>query len=373
MFKFNVHRLSFILNNACNMSCKHCFQHDKFRHNTQLSGENINDFVDFFLSINNKDKIELTLIGGEPTLYNNYEELSRGLKKIIDAGVSFSIVRLFTNGFLINYKLNKVLTFLKTHSDTIDIWITKDIDPGDPDRLINGESINNFVDRSAERYSSLGYNVNFQSVFTKRNVHRFKHILDNIKSDKNAWLEFGYPCDQSNDLDFSDFEYMVNTFLDYISKNDVDEHFVDRCNMNIFIKSSNYSRMHYPTCDPIKGELSISPMGYIIPCVKCLDIESSFKKYHISKITPEIISNDEFLDKFIAIDDVTESGEFCRDCVLKDVCVPCRLLLTLIDVNQNKITHSDHKCERIFNFYKIKLNLINKFIENGGKNLWLEK
>lgn len=35
-----------------------------------------------------------------------------------------------------------------------------------------------------------------------------------------------------------------------------------------FLINDNYIR-----CNPIKGEFSISPKGYIIPCVKVLEME----------------------------------------------------------------------------------------------------
>lgn len=372
-FKFNVHRLSFILNNKCNMSCSHCFQHNSYRHEAELSQKDIDDFVNFYLQIETNKEIELTIIGGEPTLYTNCDALRNGLMKLIENGTRFKVVRLFSNGYKINESLNNVLLFLKDYTQSVDIWITKDIDPEIPDRVINGRSINDFVTISGDIYKKLGFNVYYQTVLTKKNIPRFRNVLDNIKSDKSISISLGYPCDDVNDLSYQDFEIMVNTFLDYISVNDVDHDFMDRCSMNISITSPTYSKIHYPSCDPIKGELSISPKGYLIPCVKCLDIEDLFSQYHISTIMVSEFVKDSFINKFIATDDITEDGKFCRECVLKDVCVSCRLLLPLINLSDSKIKHSTHKCDRITNFFDIKLRLIRSFIRNGGKNLWLEK
>lgn len=374
MFSFNVHRLSFIVNNKCNMSCKHCFQHNSYRHDHQLSISDAINFCNFFLKIKTYDTIEITLIGGEPTLYTEWLEFKKCINLLVDNGIKFSTVRLFTNGAVINTDLIELLQYMSVYSQSVDIWLTKDLDPEYSDREYNGRSINKQIDRNASVYARYGFNVNYQSIFTKSNVPRIKNILNNIYHDKTLNLEFGYPCDPTYDIDKYDMINLIDASLDFINTHDVDIDFIHRTNMWNKIVTSNYQRMHYPTCDPIKGELSISPKGYIIPCVKCLDIENMFEKYHIKKLVLNHFLNDEFINKFIAIDDISDCGSYCKSCVVKEACVPCRLTLDLVNLNdKKKIYHNSHKCDRVIIFYKLKVKMIQEYIENGGKNLWLEK
>lgn len=370
----SVFRLSLILNNKCNLKCSYCFQHDEFRHDITLSDDNIVKVCEFVRKYGNvKDKkLELTIIGGEPSLYSKFDTLYEILyNELVMHGFTFSIVRVFTNGIVVNREMIEFMLKIKHHSSILNIYITKNLISDLPDRFC--DNLNSKIDETTSMYRSYGLSVYHQYVFTKTNVDKYREILDHALIDNDVKIEFGYPC--VDDLDDRDFHHMIITFLDFIqTRDDISYDFVERVGMIIPSDSSDYVRDKDVMCDPIKGELSISPLGYIIPCVKCLDIESEFNEYHVDAIcaNPDKL-NDDNIQRWISYEDVNESGYKCNECPMKHYCNPCRLLLDIIDRKHSNIKHSNHKCQREIGFAYLKYKIFSEYIKNGGKNVWLEK
>ncbi len=95
--KSNVLTIEYMLGNLCNYRCSYCFpgshEGDHPWPDTDLVIENISHLFDTYKRIG-KDKFELYLIGGEPTLWKDLVRLCEYLKKKYDV-----VIRLSTNGY----------------------------------------------------------------------------------------------------------------------------------------------------------------------------------------------------------------------------------------------------------------------------------
>lgn len=355
-FNLNLKRISYLVTNTCNLHCTHCFQNVSFRHKHFLDPEDAFKATKFAVdnNISNSKEIEITIIGGEPILYNKFLELKNTFQYMIDSGYIFSIVRIFSNGTKINYELIELLNYIKPFSKEINFYFTKDILEKYPSRIDHlNLSQNSLIDKTVSILNKLGFNIYFQYLFSPSDVKHFPEILDEIIVNKDISLDFIYP--QINDFSKKDFDFIIQIFNSKIHKIDRDifyrsglRIYYDIITGNILYKEKQND--NYIRCNPIKGEFSISPKGYIIPCVKVLEMEEEFKDFHIDIIieNPNSFFNNKELERYINYEDKNEKLEKCQDCIFDGYCHECRLFPSLIKLQNGKhIEHSDIQCNRM--------------------------
>lgn len=365
-FELYIKRISYTLTNNCNLFCKNCFQNANNRHTKQLDIEDAILTTKFVIDNNtnpNKD-IEITLIGGEPMLYNNFKGLKECFKILFDNGYTIKILRIFTNGTMYPNDLRELLEYISNNGfkDKIHFYLTKDFLEDKPTRInIYNKSSNEIIDKIKNEILKDGYNCNIQYIFTKLDVKNYKEILYKIYNDKTIKLDYGYP--EKSDLTYKDFEYMLDCLYDFIKENKIELDFLYRCGMNILGNLLNkvplFNEFETTLCDPIKGEFTVSPKGYIIPCIKLLEKEDRYKELSINNVikNPKLLFENEEILKLINYENVNFEGKKCNECIMKQYCVPCRLLPTLIDLNQKEhINNPKEKCERIFVLYNAILD-----------------
>ena len=89
-------RYVFVLTNLCNLRCDFCFQEKQYKHGSLTSG----DWIEIIKKLPSGSHITLT--GGEPLLFNGFEQIV----KSIPPSITFNVI---TNGLLLNKNLCKLL------------------------------------------------------------------------------------------------------------------------------------------------------------------------------------------------------------------------------------------------------------------------
>lgn len=375
-FKLYIKRISYALTNNCNLFCKHCFQNANNRHIKQLDIEDAILATKFVINNNtNPDKdIEITLIGGEPMLYNNFKGLKKCFELLFNNGYTIKILRIFTNGTMYPKELKELLEYISNNGfkDKIHFYLTKDFLEDKPTRInTENKSSNKVIDKVKEEILKDGYHCNIQYIFTKLDVKNYKEILNEIYKDETIKLDYGYP--EKNNLTYDDFNYMLDCLYEFIKEKNVNLDFLYRCGMNILgdimLKNDFYNNKEDTIlCDPIKGEFTISPKGYVIPCIKLLEKEERYSNLTIKNIVnnPDLLFKNKELLKLVNYENTNFEGIKCNDCIMKSYCVPCRLFPTLINLEQEEhINHPKEKCERVF-------ALCNAILNKLKEEKWLE-
>lgn len=373
-FELNINRISYALTNNCNLFCKHCFQNKNNRHAQQLSIEDALLGTEFIIKYNkniNKN-IEVTLIGGEPVLYENFEELKKCFDLLFNNGYTLKILRIFTNGTLYPNKLREFLQYISNcgFKKSIHFYLTKDFLEKKPTRINKfGESSNNIIDKTKEEILKDGYKCSIQYIFTKIDVVNYKEILEKIYKDKSIYLDYGYPC--KDDIDCNDFNYMLDCLYEFSYNHNITKEFLDRCGMRMLrelLCGNNFCTIETSLCDPIKGEFTISPKGYVIPCIKLLEKENEYSELTIKNITnnPNLLFENKKILNLINYENINYEGKKCSECIMQSYCVPCRLFPSIIDLEQKShINHPKEKCDRVFMMYSI-------ILEKIKEEKWLE-
>lgn len=356
MFNLDLKRISYLVTNTCNLYCTHCFQNASSRHNHFLNPEDAFKATKFAIdnNISKSREIEITIIGGEPILYDKYNELRRSFQYMIDLGYTFSIIRIYSNGTRVNYDLIDLLNYLKPYSKMIHFYLTKDILENHPSRIdCYNKSQNNIIDRTADTLKSLGFEVYFQYLFSPNDVKYFPEILDKLILDKSISLYYVYP--QLNDFKQEDFDFIIQTFNSKVKTLNPDIFY--RSGLSLYydiitgwIFNKKRKDSSYIRCNPIKGEFSISPRGYIIPCVRVLSLEKEYENFHIDNIieNPNSFFNNKELERYINYEDKNEKLEKCQDCIFDGYCHECRLFPSLINLQKDKhIEHPNTQCNRM--------------------------
>lgn len=376
-FELEAIRISYILNNACNLYCKHCFENSEYRHGVQLSIEDALKATQFVIThnTNTSKEIEITFIGGEPVLYDKFIEFKKCFDLLFENGYSIKILRIYTNGTAYPEELIELLDYIseKGYRDKILFVTTKDFLSNSPMRIdIHGNSMNDVIDKNMELIRQHGYEVFVQYVFGKHDVKNYPRILEEIYKNKDIDFDYAYPCNPDSDLNEDDFNFMIDELYKFTKNHETDYDFYRRCGMELLFCVANDIEFYYEEprdnihCNPIKGEFSISPKGYVIPCVKLIEKENEFSHLKIDEITknPDLLFKNKQLLNIVSYEDKNEEGQKCRECIFYNFCHRCRLHTTLIDFNQNKhIEHHKHQCERIFTFCRCVLNKLKEYKE----------
>lgn len=380
-FSLDLIRISYILNNACNLFCKHCFQNASQRHNVSLSVEDAIKATKFAIKYNkseNKD-IEITLIGGEPSLYSNFIELKKCFELLFKNNYTIKIFRIYTNGTVYSEDLMDLLDYIsqKGYKEKIFFYITKDFLEEFPTRInANGKSMNTKIEETISKIKMKKYNIKLQYIFAKDDVKNYSKILYKAYYDNNIHIDYSYPCDPRFDLNYNDFNFMIDELYKFQNEYKVNSDFYKRVGMEMlsdFLLEVNIDKSirNEIRCDPIKGEFSISPKGYIIPCVKLLEKENEFSDLNIDKVykNPNLLFENKNILNIINYEDKNEEGKKCNECILKNYCHQCRLFPTLINLQQKEhIEHSKQQCNRIFTFCSCVLKKIKEYNNGWNKN-----
>ena len=141
MLDINFSRVVIHTNFNCNLRCKYCSAHSQFRNKDDCYKiEDIKRDILFLMSLEDSKIEEFVIIGGEPLLYPNFEELVEFLNQfnkritIMTNGVLLKhqdfLLKYFNkntlNGIVISdYKLKNVLDFYNVHKDTLNIKLNQ--------------------------------------------------------------------------------------------------------------------------------------------------------------------------------------------------------------------------------------------------------
>jgi len=182
---------SLINTKKCNFNCTYCYEKGKFN-NTDITTENIDKLILFFKEINNQGyAIDLTLIGGEPTLSKNNKYLfdSLMLNKI-----DFNQIRVITNGY--SYKLIEDMfskNFLSLNKNKILIQVSYDgIEVNDFDRIIidknnNSKGTSRYILKTIDELMKNNFDVSIKSTL---DFKYFKYIPKILKEFQQLGLKY---------------------------------------------------------------------------------------------------------------------------------------------------------------------------------------
>lgn len=172
----NLHLMYLLLTQACNLSCKYCFEkagNTDFKLDKRFMGYDVaNAAIDYFMK-NSVGEKKIFFYGGEPTLNKNV--LIKSIQKIrkIDKKVKLILI---TNGTLIGEKLAK---FLKKK----DVSVSVSIDG--PKSIHNLFRVNSLeegsYDSGVRGYNILkkeGVDVSISSTIGKHNVNKLEEVAN---------------------------------------------------------------------------------------------------------------------------------------------------------------------------------------------------
>lgn len=163
-FKEGERNVFFHILTACNLSCKHCYINKDQHGTTQLSKEELVEWMALFASKDKKSN--LIFLGGEPTLH---PDLAYGIEKAKEFGFAVTVD---SNGFLFHDLLEKtspqLLDYLSFSLDGPDAGVN------DP---IRGTGVFDVCTANIKRAVAMGFNVSLIYTVSRKNLLHLERMI----------------------------------------------------------------------------------------------------------------------------------------------------------------------------------------------------
>lgn len=203
--EYLLRHLSIAITNKCNLNCQYCYKsvrHDG--HIYEIPSETVIHFIQDFndLAINGNKLETVQLIGGEPTLHNNFIKICRA---IVQMGLG---LRISTNGtnsrILQSRELQEIYTTsnVEIRISLDDVPINECSGPRNGDTEIVGKNIHFLVNHGAD--------VSVKAVISKKNIDHIPELLQYLenKGVKNFSYSSLYDLGQASNHNFYQDEYL---------------------------------------------------------------------------------------------------------------------------------------------------------------------
>lgn len=172
---------TFELTSRCNFRCEMCYVHDECHSRDKLSTE---QWLSLAEDIKKAGTLFLLLTGGEPLLREDFPYLYTELKKM---GFMVSIN---TNGSLLHKHFD---LFKKYPPSRVNVSLYG-ADDETYEKLCKTKMFSQVIE-NVKKLKEIGISVKFNTVFTNRNSHQYKEIID-IAEELNVMLSttaYAYP------------------------------------------------------------------------------------------------------------------------------------------------------------------------------------
>lgn len=311
--------LSILLNNACNLKCKYCYE--KNNGDEFLTKENLDSIINRFQKsyfFNN----DIEFFGGEPTMSLNVIEY------IVNKFNCFNY-RIITNGFFLNY--NEV--FYQILSKFSGVIISIELTQKSFKFYRNRDDLSDFIDKIIylnKKWKNVSVNVSINDLITE-NIDEF---IDNINKfrKENIPIHF-YSLKYKSNIS----ERQFYDFLMYIKQKD------ESIYESIILKDNNISDTEF-TCT-FENRICINSNMEIVNCAWMN--KKPEKKLTIENSDDEILNS--YLESIAKNHKINFTG--CSNCEVElgKCSISCRAFFEEIEKNNDLAT-----LEKLCNFEKIK-------------------
>lgn len=351
-------RLSLLLSNKCNLNCSFCFQkgYKDFDKHERIS---LDDIKIFLKKYDLSEGITLNLIGGEPMLFNDCDNL---FNFIFDIKDYINIITVFSNLTIKNDSFNNMIQRLSKYFN-ISYIVTMDSFFENKNRIMD---LNNHEFENNMNYISKIDNINIEKyiLIDGKNKDDFiKNIEYIFNNNMNINVNFAdYSSSSDYNLTYEDKYNITKLFLKFIIKNnlfDKIKEFSDKFGF-VFIKQfemekDNTNIISNKECKPFEDEIGFTMDGYVIPCSRCLVNKNIFKTIdYYKKHELETIKYDK---------------SKCKKCLLYNKCHECVFGNFKLNIENNIITLNEENCIYKINMYLAEMEAFNEFVKKN-KNIW---
>ncbi|RDY32037.1 radical SAM/SPASM domain-containing protein [Lachnotalea glycerini] len=357
----------------CNFKCRYCYEN--YQEQYYLTEEILLKIIDFIMNYENKEKLSLSFLGGEPLLRKDliYQAVNYIKEHYSDRIVKYYIT---TNASLID---NQFIKFMKDNEFTIRLSFdgnksTHELNRVKKDGISCYEKILANINEIEKQ--KLPYSVRMtiventiSSMFSnicflhENNLNNICMIMDvNLKFTKEV---------------YTDFEKQVEMILDYYIQEHMNNNIfsIDQIDGKIFNFLCDFGNC-FSMCDAGIQSYKIMPDGNIYPCA----FVTNNKEFIIGNIS-EGINTDRA--KELVLLNYDKEDLKCKKCNIRDFChgMKCGYMNYICTGKVNIPSDAECQCEQIFyiavekliKFYLEQNNLevekkLGKFIEFIGKS-----
>ncbi|MBF0275177.1 MAG: radical SAM protein [Nitrospinae bacterium] len=248
----------------CNLSCIYCFPNSPNRKVNDLSKEQIFEIIDELYVMGTR---YITILGGEPMIRKDFGEI---VDYIVNKGM---VAECGTNGFYINKHIEAVKK-LFTVCNSID----GDKEGHDANR---GEGSWEKIIESIETCQKHGVPIQMRAVFTKKNVHCLKYLLELSKKYNTSLALAEQSCVKPEDISYVMTTEEVRDFWIKVKEYKKEGYDIDKSDAlldkiinypvdipydKIFYEGDVIPEGDFPKCNLSQGYCFIDVDGMMYPC-----------------------------------------------------------------------------------------------------------
>lgn len=148
----------------CQLRCKHCYMGDRLNRQMEMDINQIRKYLSYFFRIGAK---HLTLLGGEPTIHNNFEEII-----FLAHSIGYKEINIDTNGLYIS-KILKINNSLFNY-----IRVSLDGPNSDSHDFIRGKGCFKKTTKNIKILVQSGFRVAITCTISKHNIRFVSEFLD---------------------------------------------------------------------------------------------------------------------------------------------------------------------------------------------------
>lgn len=347
-----VHNFSFQTSEACNLSCRYCYQFNKTP--MRMSFETAKTFIDNLLAdkygyINryNSPAIIIEFIGGEPFLEIEltrkiYEYFLDQCYELNHPWFTLHRVSICSNGLL--YFDKEVQDFFKeySHNVSFNISIDGNKELHDTCRVQpNGEGSYD-IDMAALNHYNAHFTPERNSKMTlaPSNIkYLFDSVVDFIKNGMTC-ININCVFEEGWNQETALIEYQqLKKLADYILDNDLENLYIAIFNERQEDMQDKYSDGSY--CGGNGSMLALRPNGQFYPCIRYMptSVGPDVQDFCIGDIEHGIIGREQGSEILHMMDRITrrsQNNDICFECPLSNDCASCLALGATVFGTPNK-------------------------------------
>ncbi len=315
-------KLSWIINNACNLNCVHCYPNSGIETKRDFSDDEFNKIYENLKDIHFK---KVFISGGEPVLDKKIDKYIQIAKKISEE------VCICSNGVLLT---DKKLSYLKELGINGIVLSLQAVDKESSLSIYGNEIVFDAVMKAIDIMPTYGFSLSVEITMMKKNLQYIDGIVNTLLAKGVKSISFkrllpvGRGAQEENAISKEDNFMMLNKILDWqVENSDVKFNVHDPLYaVVLYERFKEYVNNNPKLLDWIKGYscragtrwIGISPAGDVSPCPILL---------YKDMIIGNIINN--------KLDDILEKSSLIRllrmveenpgnSCKYNSICLGCR-------------------------------------------------
>lgn len=337
----------------CNFKCKYCYE--DYHNHYHLNGKILMEALEFIMNYEEKGKVLLDFLGGEPLLKKNliYDAVDYIKTNYADREVKYYIT---TNCSLMD---DEFIDFMKKYNFTVRLSFDGDKKTHDLNRVAkDGESCYEKILENIMKVKNSGLNSSVRMTVTENTIpHMFENICFLHKNGLDNICMIMDICLRISDKLEAEFKKQVQQITKYyLDEAEAGRPFtIDQFDGKMFNMICNFGN-HFCMCDAGLGNFKIFPNGQIYPC----GFLTNNEKYSIGNIWDGV---DIRKAKLIALSNFDKTDPKCKECKIRDFChgMKCGYMNF---VNTGKINvPSDAECIFEHIFYESMVQIIEYYLK----------